>query len=108
MEGRRLLFIPVAECDQLTRKSDKYYECFVRNLASTVWHPSGTRKMGPSTDPDAVVDPRLKVYGVNGLRVGNASIIPNVVSGNTNVPTIMIGEKIADLIKEDWLEEKST
>ncbi|WP_454753249.1 GMC family oxidoreductase [Cupriavidus necator] len=70
---------------------------FVRTHADTVYHPAGTCKMG--VDSMAVVDPELRVHGVQGLRVADASIVPTLVGGNTNAPAIMIGEKAADLIK---------
>lgn len=72
---------------------------WAQKTAVTIYHPTGTCKMG--TDPDAVVDPRLRVHGVAGLRVADASIMPRITSGNTNAPAIMIGEKASDLILED-------
>jgi len=57
----------------------------------------GTCKMGPDSDPMAVVDAQLRVRGIDGLRVADASIMPTLIGGNTNAPTIMIGEKLADL-----------
>ena len=72
----------------------------VRNRCSTVFHPVSTCRMGPDPAVD-VVDARLRVYGVEALRVVDASIFPTVTSGNTNAPAIMVGEKGADLILAD-------
>ncbi|MEQ8897031.1 MAG: choline dehydrogenase [Roseovarius sp.] len=72
---------------------------WARNNSTTIYHPTGTCKMGPG--PDAVVDARLRVHGIAGLRVADCSIMPEIVSGNTNAPAIMIGEKASDMILED-------
>ena len=80
-------------------KSDEELGAYVRASASTVYHPVGTCKMG--SGDDAVVDKALKVHGVEGLRVVDASIMPTITSGNTNAPSIMIGEKGADLLLQD-------
>ena len=72
---------------------------YVRDTCITDWHPSGTCAMGLSSE--AVVDPRLRVYGVDGLRVVDASVMPSVVSGNLQASIFMIGGEAADMIKED-------
>ena len=71
----------------------------IRNRADTQYHPVGTCKMGPDSDPMAVVDAQLRVKGIDSLRVADASIMPTLIGGNTNAPTIMIAEKGVDLIR---------
>lgn len=80
-------------------QSDKEIDAFVRAKADSAYHPSCTCKMGQPSDPMAVVDPQTRVLGVENLRVVDASIMPSVVSGNLNAPTIMIAEKAADIIR---------
>lgn len=79
------------------KTDDVALEAYVQETCGTVFHPIGTCKMG--TDSMAVVDSQLRVYGVEGLRIVDASIMPTLNTGHTNAPTIMIGEKAADLIK---------
>lgn len=89
-------FYPVDAMD------DQAIEQDIRNRADTQYHPVGTCKMGVADDPNAVVDHNLKVYGLNHLRVVDASIMPTLVGANTNAPTIMIAEKISDQIKKEY------
>jgi choline dehydrogenase-like flavoprotein len=81
-------------------QTDDDIRAVLRARVDTVYHPVGTCKMGVG-DPMAVVDPKLKVCGIEGLRIVDASIMPTLIGGNTNAPTIMIGEKAADMIKAE-------
>jgi choline dehydrogenase-like flavoprotein len=78
--------------------SDTDLEAFVRAHVATTYHPVGTCKMGPVADDTAVVDAQLRVHGIEGLRVADASIMPNIIGGNTSAPSMMIGERAADFI----------
>ncbi|XP_063606726.1 glucose dehydrogenase [FAD, quinone]-like [Penaeus indicus] len=93
---------PLRGCENLPDGSDQYWACYVRHMASSFLHFAGSCKMAPSSDPLGVVDNRLRVRGVKGLRVVDASVMPSVTSGNTNAPVIMIAEKASDIVKQDW------
>ncbi|XP_045503191.1 glucose dehydrogenase [FAD, quinone]-like [Colias croceus] len=94
--------IPLPPCARYKFDSDAYWKCAMKTLTYTIYHHCGTNKMGPATDPSSVVDSRLRVHGIDKLRVVDASIIPKIPAAHTNAPTLMIAEKAADMIKEDW------
>ncbi|GAP37856.1 GMC family oxidoreductase [Piscinibacter sakaiensis] len=81
--------------------SDEDLARLAGDIGTTIFHPVGTAKMGPAADPQAVVDARLRVHGVGGLRVVDASVMPTITSGNTNSPTLMIAERAAGWMRED-------
>ncbi|XP_031838188.1 glucose dehydrogenase [FAD, quinone] isoform X3 [Nomia melanderi] len=94
--------IKIPGCTTFAFASDDYWRCAIKHLPSMMNHEIGTVKMGPKDDPYAVVDPKLRVYGVQGLRVADASIMPAMPTGHVNAGIFMIGEKAADMIKESW------
>jgi len=79
-------------------RTDAEIDAWIRRSAETIYHPVGTCRMGRAGDPLAVVDAELRVQALTGLRVVDASVMPTLVGGNTNAPTIMIAEKAADMI----------
>ena len=86
-------------CPACKRQRDEEIDEHIRKTSITVHHPLGTCRMGPDSDALAVVDPQLRVRGVEGLRVVDASVMPDMLTGNINAAVIMIAEKAADLIK---------
>lgn len=92
--------------DHLEPNSDAYFECYVREFVATVYHPVGTCAMGLS-GKNSVVDHRLRVHGIRRLRVIDASIMPRLVGANTNAACVMIGEKGASMIMEDFKQSSS-
>ncbi|WP_062732880.1 GMC family oxidoreductase [Sphingobium abikonense] len=82
-------------------QSDAEIGAALRKIVNTAYHPTGTCKMGPDSDPMAVVDNRLRVRGVSGLRVVDASVMPDIISGNTSAPTMMIAQRAAQFILQD-------
>jgi choline dehydrogenase len=104
--GARFHDRKLPNCKHLESYTDEYWDCAVKQYTLSIYHYSCTNKMGTADDPFAVVDNQLRVYGIKGLRVIDASIMPTITSGNINAPVIMIGEKGADMIKNLWLQSK--
>lgn len=100
--GTRLYKAPYYGCEKFQFRSYDYWECCIRRVSNSLQHQAGTCKMGPNNDPDAVVDPELRVYGIRGLRVVDASIMPILPASHTNAIVFMIGEKAADMVKTTW------
>lgn len=106
--GARLHDRKLPNCRHLQMYTDEYWECAIRQYTMSIYHYSGTAKMGPASDSAAVVDAQLRVHGLRGLRVIDASVMPTITNGNINAPTIMIAEKGADMIKQHWLRDMFT
>lgn len=101
--GASFLKLNISDCDGYEYLSDEYFECYVRHISHHGFHYTGSCKMGPESDPHAVVDEKLRVRGIRGLRVIDASIMPNIVSVNPMAAVVMIAEKGADLIRYHWI-----
>ncbi|EDW06800.1 glucose dehydrogenase [FAD, quinone] [Drosophila mojavensis] len=104
--GLSLWLPPLPECDVLEPDSDAYWRCHIHYMFVGAWHAVGSCRMATPSEPLGVVDERLRVRGIQGLRVADASVMPEITAGNTNAPAMMIGEQAARMIREDQLEEQ--
>ncbi|XP_028043361.1 glucose dehydrogenase [FAD, quinone]-like [Bombyx mandarina] len=100
--GAKIHKAPYPTCRDIPFDSDEYWECAIRTLTATLHHQIATCRMGPNNDSLAVVDPELRVYGIEKLRVVDSGVIPRTISAHTNAPAMMIAEKAADMIKATW------
>lgn len=100
-----LIRIPLEDCDKHEYQSYDYWVCYMSHMATTVYHAVGTAKLGPKSDPYAVVTQKLKVKGIKNLRIIDASIFPTQVSGNPNAAVIMSSEKGVDYVIKEWLNK---
>ncbi|KAJ8958497.1 hypothetical protein NQ318_002291, partial [Aromia moschata] len=105
--GVSIVSTPIPGCQNNIFDSDGYWECALRHITPTLNDQIGTCKMGPANDAEAVVNHKLRVYGVQNLRVADSSVIPLPLAAHTQGPAYMIGEKASDLIKEDWKDRHS-
>lgn len=100
--GAKLLQTPVPGCESHVFASDDYWRCSIRTMLYTLHHQVATCRMGPASDPTAVVSPELKVHGIRKLRVVDGGIIPLPPTAHTNAVIFMVAEKAADMIRGDW------
>lgn len=99
----QITHIPIEECDGAHEfRSDSYWRCYAKYFTMTCYHQASSVKMSPTSDPEGCVNPRLQLHGIPNLRVADVSIMPNVISANTNAAAIMIGERAAEFIAQDW------
>lgn len=96
-----LLPVRFPGCRHVGFRSDAYWACVARHVTTTVGHYVGTCKMGTRRN-SGVVDHKLRVHGVGGLRIADASVMPSIIAGHTNAAAYMIAERAGDTIKEDW------
>ncbi|XP_046661245.1 glucose dehydrogenase [FAD, quinone]-like [Homalodisca vitripennis] len=100
--GAKVEEIDIPACNMFPFQSELYWRCIIAQMSSPHYHQVGSCRMGPAESKWSVVDPHLRVHDIKGLSVADASIMPTIISGNTNSPVIAIAEKASDLIKERW------